>query len=207
MRTLRFFYFDLGNVLLKFDHNDACHQIADVTGIPVGQVREIIFDAPLQSAYERGDLSTGEFYEIFCERSGTRPDSTDLFRAASDIFDLDEQVASIIAGLREAGGRVGVLSNTCDAHWRFLAEERFPILNTLFEVAALSFQLRTAKPEPAIYHAAAELAEVAPEEIFFVDDRSENVAGALEVGLDAVQFTSPPGLLAELVNRGVHVSR
>lgn len=206
MYTLRFFYFDLGNVLLKFDHQVACRQMADVAGISPAQVREIVFDAPLQSAYERGDLSTREYYELFCERSGTRPNSNDLFHAASDIFDLDEQVASIIAGLRRAGNRAGILSNTCDVHWRFLAEERFPILNTLFEVAALSFRLRCAKPEPAIYHAAAELAGVAPEEVFFVDDRPANVAGALEAGFDAVQFTSPPGLLAELANRGVQVS-
>jgi len=205
MRTLKFLYFDLGNVLLKFDHEVACRQIADVAGIPSGQVRDIVFDAPLQWAYERGELSTNEFYELFCERSGTRPGSADLFYAASDIFELNGRVAGIVAGLRDAGSRVGILSNTCDAHWRFLADERFPILDKLFEVAALSFRLGTAKPEPAIYHAAAELAGVATDEIFFVDDRSENVAGALDVGFDAVQFTSSSGLLAELAKRGVQV--
>jgi FMN phosphatase YigB (HAD superfamily) len=40
-------------------------------------------------------------------------------------------------------------------------------------------------------------------EIFFVDDRPENVTGALEAGLDAVLYTSPACLAADLRRRGI----
>ena len=55
--------------------------------------------------------------------------------------------------------------------------------------------------------AATELARANPEEIFFVDDRAENVAGALEAGFDAVQFTSADGLIRELLRRDVCLDR
>jgi len=199
----RFFYFDLGNVLLKYDHAVACRQMADVAGIPAPRVREIIFDDGLQLAYERGQLSTGEFYELFCERSGVRPSQAGLVHAASDMFELNAEVAEIAQRLRNADRRLGILSNTCEIHWEFCAGSRFPLLDTAFEVAALSYQLGSLKPEPAIYQAAAELAGTIPGEIFFVDDRAENVAGAADAGFDAVQFTSAADLIRELEKRDV----
>lgn len=199
----RFFYFDLGNVLLKYDHAVACRQIAEVAGISIRRVREIVFDDGLQLAYERGLLATSEFYEQFCERSGVRPSLEDLLHAASDIFELDMAVAGIAHRLRASGQRLGILSNTCEAHWEFCAGNRFPVLAGTFDVTALSYRLGLLKPEPAIYRAAAELAGVSPNEIFFVDDRAENIAGALDAGFDAAQFASAAGLISELERRGV----
>ena len=67
----------------------------------------------------------------------------------------------------------------------------------------MSCQVRAAKPDAAIFQAAAELAGVPPEEIFFTDDLAEHVAGAREAGFDAVQYTSTPRLVAELRDRGL----
>ena len=61
----------------------------------------------------------------------------------------------------------------------------------------------SAKPEPAIFQAAAKLAGVPPNEIFFVDDTLGHVEGAKAAGIDAVQYTSTPALVAELRARGV----
>jgi putative hydrolase of the HAD superfamily len=72
----------------------------------------------------------------------------------------------------------------------------------LFEVHALSYRIGAAKPEPAIFAAAAELAGVAPQEVFFTDDLPRHVAGARAAGFDAVQYTSTPQLVAELRARG-----
>ena len=79
---------------------------------------------------------------------------------------------------------------------------RYRILTTLFDVAALSFEIRAVKPERAIFLAAAELAGCDPEEIFFVDDTPGHVEGARAAGYDAVAFLSPPQLAAELRRRG-----
>ncbi len=205
MSAPRFFYFDLGNVLLKFDNAVAYRQIAKAAGISVERVREIVIDDGLQVEYERGALSTSEFYEQFCERSGVRPVRADLLHAASDIFELDVAVAEIAQRLRASGRRLGILSNTCEAHWEFCAGGRFPLLNAVFDIATLSYQVRSLKPEPAIYEAASELADVSPEGIFFVDDRAENVAGAQDAGFDAVQFASATGLISDLERRDVRL--
>jgi glucose-1-phosphatase len=57
------------------------------------------------------------------------------------------------------------------------------------------------KPEPKIYLEAAKMANVAPSEIFFMDDRPENVEGARAVGIDAVLFQSVDQLHRDLFER------
>lgn len=202
----KFLYFDLGNVILPFDYMIAVRQMADVAGVSVPLIQEVVFDSGLQPAYERGDLTTEQFFETVCQRIGKRPDVAAFLVASSDMFRLDQAVADLILRVRKSGHRTGLLSNTCEAHWRFCCERRFPILQQLFEVTALSYELRAMKPEAAIFQAAAELAGVGPADIFFVDDRPEHVAGARRAGFDAVPFTCAADLAAALEQRGVRAA-
>jgi HAD superfamily hydrolase (TIGR01509 family) len=66
----------------------------------------------------------------------------------------------------------------------------------------LSYELHAVKPERAIYEAAARLAGHEPNEIFFVDDRPENVAGAREAGFESVLYTDVPQFVADLRKHG-----
>lgn len=205
-RPPKFLYFDLGNVILPFDFMVAIRQMADVADVSASLIHKVLFDDALEPAYERGDLTTEEFFETVCQRIGKRPDLDAFLLASSDMFRLDQAVAELILQVRQSGQRTGLLSNTCEAHWRFCYERRFPILQQLFDVTALSYELRAMKPDPAIFRAAAKLAGVAPAEIFFVDDRPEHVAGARGVGFDAVQFTGAADLAAALEERGIRVA-
>jgi len=203
--TPKFLYFDLGNVLLHFDHELACRQMADVTEISVDQVRGIVFESDLQSSYERGEITCRRFYESFCEQSKTCPNFEALKLAASSIFEVNKPVEVIVRKLASLDHRLGILSNTCRAHWEYVSRGRYPLVNEPFGVYSLSFELQSMKPDAKIYRAAAELAECRPEEIFFVDDREENVQGALEAGYDAVLYTTAESLVAALRQRGVNV--
>lgn len=206
LRTPTFLYFDLGNVVLPFDYLIAIRQMAELAGVPAAEIQQIVFDSGLQMAYECGAVTTVQFYAAFCEQTGKRPDLDGLLVASSDMFQADETVVDLILRLRGFGYRTGLLSNTCEAHWQFCVNHKFPCLARLFEVTALSYELGAMKPEAAIYQAAARLAGVAPAEIFFVDDRMEHVEGACRAGFDAVLFTGVADLIAALVQRGIRVS-
>jgi putative hydrolase of the HAD superfamily len=194
MAIPQFIYFDLGNVLVNFDHHRGARQMAEVAGISERKVWQVVFESDLEMEYERGAITTQEFYEAFCEQTSTRPDRDALLLAASDIFELNESIVPILSELRESGYRMGILSNTNEAHWKFIADGRFSMVQDFFELYALSYEMRSAKPDLRSYRIAAELAGVAPEEIFFTDDRSENVAAARRVGFDAVAFANASGL-------------
>jgi len=198
----RFVYFDLGNVLLNFDHRRGARQMADVAGVNENQVWEVVFASDFQARFEAGAVSGDEFYDEFCRTTKTTPDRDKLMFAAGAIFELNTAIVPVVAQLQSAGYRTGVLSNTCEWHWRYCIDGRYAMLPGAFEQLVLSYDARSMKPDAEIYRVAIEAAGVAPHEVFFVDDRVDNVAGAVAAGIDAVLFTSPGQCAAELKRRG-----
>lgn len=206
--TPAFFYFDLGNVLLSFSHERMCQQMAEVAGVSAELVRHALFEAKgsvrsVQWRFERGDLNVLAVYDHFCETLGVEPNREELFAAGRDIFEVIEESVAIIEQLAASGRRLGIMSNTNTLDWEFVTSGRYPFLNNSFEQYVLSFKVRSMKPEPAIYEHAARQAGVEPREVFFTDDRQENVDGALAVGLDATLFVDAAKLRADLEARGV----
>jgi len=203
MRTPRFLYFDLGNVLLNFDHRQACRQMGDVAGVSADKVWDVVFASDLELRYEAGELDDRQFYEAFCQATDSRADFDKLLLAGSEIFTPNFSMSPLVAALDAARYPLGILSNTCPGHWRYCSDGRFGLLTEAFHIYALSYELRACKPAAKIFEGAAKLAGVPAEEIFFVDDVAANVAGAKAAGFDAVQYTTTPQLVADLRARGV----
>jgi len=203
MRTPKFIYFDLGNVLLYFDHQLAARQIAEVADISPEQVWQTLFERDLLARFERGELSREQFHSEFCTATGTCGDFDRLEFAASHIFGMNYSMLPIVSKLEDAGYRLGILSNTCASHWNYVLARYRALFPHAFEVLALSYEIGAAKPDAKIYHAAAKLAGVQPNEIFYCDDIQANVDGALSAGFDAVLYTTTPALVDELHARGV----
>jgi putative hydrolase of the HAD superfamily len=204
--AIQFLYFDLGNVLLSFSHERMCQQMAEVAGLEADAVRRALLagepETSLQWRFERGDFDAATAYDHFCRHTGVRPDRAALFAAGSDMFaELPDSVA-LVRRLAAAGHRLGVLSNTNPNDWEFVYQ-KFVFLRECFAHAVLSYEAKAMKPAAAIFEHAIERAGAKAREVFFTDDREENVAGALAAGLDAVVFTSAGELEAELRRRGV----
>lgn len=202
-RRPKFLYFDMGKVLLGFSHAHACEQVAKVANVPLERVQQFFTPERSLNRLECGAVSSRELYEDFCDTFDCRPDFDELTWAGSDIFCLNAEMVPLVAQLAAANLRMGLLSNTCDAHWEFVSRGRYRILSDFFEVAALSFEIGAMKPAPKIYAAATQLAGVDPADIFFTDDRAENVSGARDAGWSAVQYSSAPQVAAELRERGL----
>ena len=154
------------------------------------------------------DLPTSSYREWLQERWEDKGRKSLGFRAL-DTYDAladresvtASEIVPLVETLHRRGRRLGVLSNTCDAHWDFVAGGLLAPLLPRFDVLALSYQLQAMKPDAAIYARAAELAGVRPEEIFFTDDRPENIAAAQTAGYQAALFTTAGNLHAELARR------
>jgi putative hydrolase of the HAD superfamily len=76
-------------------------------------------------------------------------------------------------------------------------------LRHYFDVALSSCYLGLRKPEAAIYRRALDILGRPAERILFIDDRTENVAGAEAAGMKAIQFKGSDSLRGELVSLGV----
>lgn len=204
--TPQFLYFDLGNVLIRFCNDTMVRQMAEVAGVSEDAVRAAAIPTgtaqDVQWQFECGRLTPDEYYAWFCEATGSSPDRAALELACSDIFAPIDESLDLVTALSAAGCRLGILSNTNAVHWPFLTS-RFPQLNDAFELHVTSFGAQSMKPDRKIYDQAAERAGCELGELFFTDDRPENVAGALAVGIDAVRFESTEQLAGELRRRGI----
>ena len=203
MKPPDFIYFDLGNVLLTFDHSIACQRVGRQTGLSEHRVHKAIFDSGLQRQYEAGEITSDEFVSAFIAETGCVVDAEEFLRNCSDMFELNAPIVPVVAHLRTAGFRLGILSNTCPAHWEFVSRGRYRILQELFELEILSYELKAMKPLSSIYEAAAAASGVEPSRIFFTDDRLDNVEGARQAGLDATLYRGVQELLADLRHRNV----
>jgi HAD superfamily hydrolase (TIGR01509 family) len=200
---IRFVYFDLGNVILHFDNDLICSQLAEVAEVPVDVVLQFLRTDDYQNPLERGERTFDEVYEKFCDYAGKRPDKQNVEYAVSNIFSMNAEILPIVSRLSEANVRMGILSNTSAMHWRFVTDGRYGVLPSYFEVHALSFEIGCMKPDRRIFEVAADLAQVAPEQILFTDDRPENVEGAKRARFDAVLFQNPLELASALKAKGI----
>ncbi|GAB6165667.1 HAD family phosphatase [Thermostilla marina] len=202
MAKIRFLYFDLGRVLIHFDVDRMCRQMAEVSDAAPEDVYRVVFENGIQRDYEVGRISTVKFYERYCEALQCRPPQERLIEAASDIFWPNTETLPILASLLAARVPLGILSNTCHIHWEH-CRRRFAILDGGYRAFVLSYQARASKPDAKIFASAIEQAGVDPEEIFFVDDLPQHVEGAIRAGLTAVQYTDGRQLARDLRNLGI----
>jgi len=190
-----FVYFDLGNVLLHFDHGLAFRSMARIAGVPPELIGRVVLDSDLQTRYETGLISGEEFVAEIAEQLGRPLDTPEMLRAAADMFIPNHLILPALEHLQSLGIPIGLLSNTCAAHWEWIVAQRYPQVVDRFHPVILSFEVQRMKPDLEIYQIAAEAAGRRPEEIYFTDDREENVTGARNAGWQAEPFTSADRLM------------
>ena len=200
--SIEYIFFDLGKVIFDFDHARGCQQVANVTGCSADDAQEIIFDSGLEVEYETGLIDSHQFHQRFSEASGTRSDLVDFLNACGDIFTLNAPMMPLIGQLSAVGFPMGILSNTCEAHWKHV-HQKYAFLRQNFRDYILSYQSKSMKPDRSIYQDAIDAAGKPAKQIFFIDDRQENVDGAIEAGMDAVLYETAGQAIKELLDRGI----
>ena len=203
---IEFVYFDLGNILVTFDPMISCENVAKLFSTTVDEANAAVYGSGLEDRYEHGEVSEAEFLAGVAEALGKSPSNVSLqafIDAIGNMFQPIESMQQIIKQVRDAGYRIGVLSNTCFAHWDWVRRQNWPVMEGPFEVKILSYEIGSMKPDAKIYEAAERQAAVAPEKLLFVDDKQENIDAAIARGWNAGQCFGGESLVAQLKHFGV----
>ena len=190
-----FVYFDLGNVLLFFDHDLAFRKMAKIAGVTPEQMRSIVMDSQLQIEYETGHITSLQFVSRIADSIGKELDMADMLHAAADMFIPNPHILPTLQRVREKGIPMGLLSNTCEAHWHWISEIGYPQVAGWFSPVILSYEVKSMKPDGHIYREAARQCGVEAPKIFFTDDRIENVQAAQQAGWSAELFVNAERLM------------
>lgn len=200
---LRTILFDLGNVLVHFSHERMYTQIGQICGRPQAEIRMLVEDSGLGTAFERGHISEQQFHQHLEQQLDSPLDLAALRRAVADIFELNTPMMPVLSRLREAGHRLVLLSNTNETHIAWI-RDRFDVLDH-FDTLVLSYEVGAVKPEDAIYRAALAAIDCNPSECFYTDDIPQYVDRARMHGLQAEVFTGAEALRSHLRQRGVNL--
>ncbi len=195
----RTIFFDLGNVLLFFDHQKMCRQVANYTGLDIDLVQKIMHK--YGDSYERGDVNSQMMYDEVCKIAQKKLHFETLMHAVSDIFEPNDEVISIALKLKDKGHPLFLLSNTCEAHFTHAAK-LFPFIKQ-FDGYVLSYEARARKPEKKIFEKALEIAGCGHSECFYTDDIFPYIESARSMRIDAEQYTTPQDLTQHLHARGI----
>lgn len=108
---------------------------------------------------------------------------------------INPDTFEVIADLHAGGTRVALLSN---AGFDFASPFRFSPMARFFERVFISAELGMRKPYREVYEEVAEELGIVPQEMVFVDNRQENVDGAVSLGIIGHRFVDAPTLRAFL---------
>jgi glucose-1-phosphatase len=197
-------YFDLGKVIVDFDHSRAAQELLKVTPLSLEEAMAVLSDGELVSEYETGRLSSEEHYRKVCRRLQIEV-SMEKFRELWGSMFLPEPLLSeVFLQALKKQYRLMLLSNTNEIHFDFVIQH-YPILRVI-EERLLSYQAGCMKPEARIFELAIKKAGVPPENIFFTDDRLENIEAARQAGIQALLFQSEAQLKQDMLSRGMLVA-
>lgn len=201
MAKIRFIYFDLGNVLLKFSLQRLLHQVAELVETDEEQVRTVMFADKKYFALESGEITGRDYFAHVCEGFGKKVPIEELLAATNDIFWVNEPILPLVRHLSKSLFPRGILSNTGPSHWEYTTSA-FPCIWELFPRHRIaSFQVKCLKPFEKIYQIALEEARkeipnLQPDEILFVDDLLENIKAAKQFGFEGIVYTEIEPVLA-----------
>jgi 2-haloacid dehalogenase len=188
--------FDIGNVLLEWDPDKLFKRL-----VPDEAAREAFYaNADMEAMNEAIDLGA-PFRKTIYAHAQAHPKYSDLIRAWHDNWldmatPLIDGSWEVLRQLRSEGVPVLALSNFGTDSFA-LAEKTYPALKE-FDQRFISGHLGVIKPDPAIYEIVESQSGFTPENLFFIDDRKNNIDAAQKRGWQTHLFASPENLRESL---------
>ena len=192
MRTV---VFDYGNVLCRPQHAPEIAGMAAILKLPGDRFGEIYWRHRL--TYDEGKLDPATYWGHFGSVTPAQIEQLNRLDGLSWTYP-DPEMVDWAHRLRKAGFKIALLSNM-----PFTVRDAVLGCGWLpeFNHRTFSCELGISKPSPEIYEHCVRALDVAPQDALFLDDRPENVLGAVAAGMLGIVFTTPEALTAELAKR------
>ena len=192
--------FDLGNTLIRFDHNISANKIAKLFNVDAKKIYDTFFDSGLTRPFERGHLSPAEFHAKAAELLGFDISYKKFVEIWNNIFWADDDMCALARELKKRYKLI-LLSNISALHFEHI-KKTFDIIN-IFDDIILSFEVGAIKPERKIFDELIRRSGSRREALFYIDDREDLIKAAIELGIDSVRFEDVDKLRDVMKKKGI----
>ncbi len=192
--------FDLGNTLIRFDHNIAVKRLNGLFKVEPKALYELFFDSELTHLFEKGLISPEEFHKRAAEATGISLPYEDFLSIWNDIFWPDEKSCDLARRLK-GRYRLFLLSNVNKAHFDHI-RGKFDIIE-IFDELILSYMVGAMKPDKRIFEEVVRRAGGDRAGLVYVDDREDLIKEAAAMGIDSIRYEGAEKLAKDLKVRGI----
>lgn len=196
--------FDLGNVLVDFDHMIAARRISAFTDKTPEQIYKLFFDSASTGLFEEGKITPAEFFSEVKAMLNLKLDFDKFLPIWNEIFFLSPRNKQVYALAKNLKNRykTALLSNVNVLHFDYLKKE-FPVFDA-FDNIITSYDAGFRKPHPEIYQRALAALKVPASGVVYIDDRPELIEKAQGLGIKSFCFRDVEKLSQDLSSVGVH---
>jgi putative hydrolase of the HAD superfamily len=200
--ALRAVVFDYGMVLTGPQDPESYAALLRITGLSPGQFEPLYWAG--RHELDLGNLGGLAYWQKFLSDAGLslEPGADEELNRWDARMWTTENPAMLAwqQRLKQRGLLTAILSNISDNVLASIERELAWIHN--FDVLVWSYQLRMAKPDPAIYRYVLDRLGTRPQETLFLDDKLVNIQAARTLGIQALQFSTIDRLRADLIASG-----
>lgn len=195
--------FDFGNVICDIDFDRTVRAFQALGGNNFELTVEEYIHDPIFGALEKGDIELPEFRDKIRHLLNADVADAAIDKAwAAVIINSDQARIDMLKRIKEHY-RICLLSNTNQIH----IDTSFQRINTsfgvdfasLFEKVYFSYELKLAKPDPAIYEYVFKNMGIKAEETLLIDDNGPNIEAAAHLGMKTYLFNPKEDSLEELL--------
>jgi FMN phosphatase YigB (HAD superfamily) len=193
--------FDIGNVLLDFDYRKTARRIEHLCDLKADELYNTIIGPGLFVDFESGRIDAQKFFTDFQSLSSYRGGQEEFAEAFGDIFSEVPEMIVFNERLRARNIPTYILSNTNELSIAWI-RKRYPFFAN-FNGYIFSHKQECMKPCARIYEVVEERSGLRGPDLFYMDDKEENVAAAIARGWQAVHHVSPAQSLEIARNLGL----
>jgi len=182
---MKYFLFDIGNVLTNFNFERLLEIFSEESGNPVAPHTQQ--DQEWYDRIEKGLISDAEYMAYLNKTKGVDWTIEHLTSAWQEIFSINETGRRLFERAVDGGIAVYTLSNIAQYHVDAIERN----WDGFFDQATglfMSYKMGVRKPDPRIFRMALDDLGAEGAQCFFIDDMLENVEAARAEGIQAHHF-------------------
>lgn len=180
---MRFILFDIGNVLVRYDHQRTFAALSDLYCTTPSHLLTVYSE--IGRSFGIGEMTPAQVVELLNGRFNASHTAEFFDQAFCTGLTRDDEALGYALSLQIEGKlAVGAISNTNAVHVAWL-DAHVPELNE-FELVIMSNEVGLLKPDPEIFDLALEILDAQPAQALYIDDLAENVEAARQLGMGAI---------------------
>ena len=195
--------FDMGNVVLFFDHMLICKRLCKLSSYSTFEIYKLIFTNGLEKLFDEGKISSKKFYEKIVETLKVNISFYEFYEIWSNIFEENIEVSHLIKWLKKNKYKIYLLSNTNELHYQYV-KNKFNIIKE-FDEYFLSYNVGYRKPDLRIFQTVLKKSKLPVNNHIYIDDKEEYVNVAKSIGMRGIVFKSSNQLKKELFKSGIYL--